>query len=307
MLIRNSVTKQVARIETPNTECIFLKLKHLSSMIFVACYLPPSDSPFHTWKSISEIQERMERDPDSRFVIIGDLNARFGNNRTPFLAGKDISDAHYIPSPDVIASPNQNARYIASILGSKTVLLNGLEINNTTYATELTFRQRRKWISELDVCLLSHQCIKNISAFQIHQEIDLPSDHAPISFTLTDADPEQLGLTDLQHTAERASSLGQHALQSRNNHSLRRKPIRMNQLNSQALTTALEETLPPDLTAHDADTIAQSTNQILYEIALRSKQEESTHDPINEADEVREERQDSRWKEMLADRDSREL
>ena len=229
LLIRNCIAKHIARIETPSTECIFLKLKCLPNVIFAACYLPPSDSPYHTWAPISEIQEQMEREPDAQFVIMGDLNARFGDNRTAFLEDKGIDNASYYKSPDTIASPNQNARYILNTLGPKTVLLNGLKYKNISCPTNLTFRQKKKWISELDVCLLSPKCLIMVSDFHIHQEKDLPSDHAPISLILTRDDPDHTELTDLELTIERASSLGQHETPNTQTHSvidLRRKPLR---------------------------------------------------------------------------------
>ena len=114
MLIKNCIAKQVARVETPNAECIFLKLKSLPRVMFAACYLPPSDSPYHTCAPISEIQDH---EPDTRFVIIGDLNARFGNNRAAFLEDREIINASYSQSPDPIASPNHNAKYTTNILG----------------------------------------------------------------------------------------------------------------------------------------------------------------------------------------------
>ena len=94
------------------------------------------------------------------YIVIGDLNARFGNERTPFIANKQLAaQAEYTASPDPIRTPNSNAKSITRMLAPFLVLLNGLKHGTCTFEAALTFRQKQRWVSELDSCLASPGCI----------------------------------------------------------------------------------------------------------------------------------------------------
>ncbi|ELT97206.1 hypothetical protein CAPTEDRAFT_196093 [Capitella teleta] len=72
-------------------------------------------------------QERKSENDDEKFILIGDLNARFGNERTAFIEGKKFPvPTHYAPSLDPATSTNVNARYAIGSLRDSFVLLNGL-------------------------------------------------------------------------------------------------------------------------------------------------------------------------------------
>ena len=166
---------------------------------------------------------------------------------------------------------------------------------------KLTIKQKKKWISELEVCLLSVNCIRRVSTFKIHQEVNLPSDHAPISLTVNYDDQE----SDLNTTINRATNLGQYeAPTTQNNNQILRRSLRMNGLSREALQTTLEETPPPDFNNHDTESIVLTTNDMLYDIANQSR----INQP-EERDEVEndERRLDERWKKLLDEKDSREL
>ena len=42
------------------------------------------------------------------------------------------------------------------------------------------FAKRERWISEIDVCMLSQSLVKNVISFDTRKDITLPSDHAEI-------------------------------------------------------------------------------------------------------------------------------
>ena len=133
--------------------------------------------------------------------------------------------------------------------------------------------------------------------------MNLPSDHAPISLTSTYDEPE----VDLNNTIERANNLGQHGIhvsESQINQQITRKSLRMNGLNKEALRVILEETPPPDFNDHDTDSIISTTNDILYDIASRPRQQEPEYSDEPEGDERR---LDERWRKLVDEKDSREL
>jgi hypothetical protein len=176
------MAKYIVKVDIPDPECIMLKLQLFPNITFVSCYIAPSDSPYHSFAPLSEIQERVSESDDEKFILIGDLNARFGNERTAFIEGKNFPvPTHYAPSPDPVTSTNVNARYAIGCLRDSFVLLNGLCYGSSTHKAALTFRQRSRWISELDTLFASSELLPLISDFKIHQRLDLPSDHAPVS------------------------------------------------------------------------------------------------------------------------------
>jgi hypothetical protein len=149
--------------------------------MLIACYVPPGDSPYHSFAPLAVLKDRIKGEDQKDIILIGDHNARFREERASFLRDKDLPpNTYYSPSPDPIRQPNSNAKYIASI-AKPLLLLNNLNIRNHTYESALTYHQGDVWISELDVCLASVRATEIITDFSVYQRIDLPSDHAPIA------------------------------------------------------------------------------------------------------------------------------
>ncbi|ELU01823.1 hypothetical protein CAPTEDRAFT_204665 [Capitella teleta] len=58
LLIRHRMVKYIVKVDVPDPECIMLKLQLFPKITFVSCYIAPSDSPYHSFAPLSEIQER---------------------------------------------------------------------------------------------------------------------------------------------------------------------------------------------------------------------------------------------------------
>jgi hypothetical protein len=156
----------------------------------------------------------MQTSDKDGFLILGDLNARFGQEREVhvFLEGQRERGAQmmsYSNSPDTITQANANAQHVKNTLGQHLILLNGLKYEEKTFPTTLTYRQRTKWISELDIGLASPIYLPLIEEFTIHQRTDLPSDHAPVSCTVS-LKPVQVNHQPIKEIAQRARHLGNH-------------------------------------------------------------------------------------------------
>ena len=165
LLVKNDLHPQIESVELPTHECIFLRLKCLPHTTLMACYIAPSDSTFHSFAPLAEMRERIEKYPQEKYILIGDLNARFGEARTSFLRGKDLPrGTHYKPSPDPVSTPNSNAKYILNA-ASSLLLLNNLSTKTKDYKSALTFRQGDRWISEIDGCLISPSLLESITDF----------------------------------------------------------------------------------------------------------------------------------------------
>jgi exonuclease III len=275
ILIQNYLASQVNSLEILHPECIVLKLKFMPTTSIIGCYIPPSDSPYHSFAPLSETLQLIEKaTPDDRFILIGDLNARFAGEKQAFVTSMNLpGEWHYLPNPDQTSTANANARYVMNTLAESLVLLNGLQHNTARFQTALTFRQKQKWISELDVCLVSPHCITAIQDFIIQQRTDLPSDHAPISIVVN-VDKINPTSEDLSDINNRASELGRHSAEQYNRESqneerrLRtRKPIKMVNIEKEKLIETLGAIQPPDLNSMDIDAIAETVNDSLYAAA----------------------------------------
>ena len=79
---------------------------------------------------------------------------------------------------------NTNGKILQNICEiGKPVLLNNLLTESTYFHAALTFRQRNKWVSELDLSILPRDLIECVIDFNINHDLNLPSNHAPISLT----------------------------------------------------------------------------------------------------------------------------
>jgi endonuclease/exonuclease/phosphatase family metal-dependent hydrolase len=159
--------------------------------------LPPSDSPYHNFMPLADISSRIQTTPDEGYLVISDLNARFGD----FIKDKVMpKPAQYLTPSDSAATANANARWIVGSL-QPLVLVNNLKYGDQEFPSALTYRQGTRWVSELDHCLVSPVIVEQIKSFLVHQEPKLPSDHAPISHDRHRVD--QNG----QRTAARAAAI----------------------------------------------------------------------------------------------------
>ena len=264
LLIKNNISHLVQQVPTPCEDCIWLRMKCLPNSTIVALYIPPSDSVYHSLAPLTEVQAFLHDNPSEKMLLIGDMNARFGDAREEFLHDKVLpANTRYQPSADPIENPNENARYALSSLSS-LLLVNGLTMGSKSHQSELTYRRGSKWISELDSCLISPSHIHTIKDFVVHQRSDLLSDHAPISLTL-DTEAAQATLI----TESRASALGNSYVAPTPTTVIHNKrPIRMSDVNIEAASEALAALQPPSLDPTiNLDAVIQEMNSALYDCA----------------------------------------
>ena len=130
---------------------VWFRLHLLPDVLFCAVYIPPSDSPFFSHSSFARLQEQALNNPNSKLLVMGDLNARIGS-----LDRLQNSYMHlsYSSNPDPIV--NNHGKVIIEM--SKTlgiVPVNHLVMGSLRASGGLTFRQRSQWKSQLDWALCS--------------------------------------------------------------------------------------------------------------------------------------------------------
>ena len=125
-----------------------------------------------------------------KMFIIGDLNVRFGASVRDLLINRVEAPKcrmySYPTIPDDVRNPNDNAYILSTLcMNSNLLVINNLKTSTKHLFRGKTYRKKDSWISEVDVFLGSCDALRNISSFNVHQTIHLPSDHAPISFRIT--------------------------------------------------------------------------------------------------------------------------
>ena len=161
---------------------IWFKLHSIPHVKFGAIYIPPRDSPYFNPHSFALIQEHTTNE---NVFIIGDFNSRMGNLDT---LNQPTENMNYNENPDV--TTNANGRDVMSLCMSQNITpVNHLQYNNVSFDGKRTFRKQQRWISQLDWALCSISLIKYIDSFSIHQDMNLPTDHASLSLHLSGFTP----------------------------------------------------------------------------------------------------------------------
>ena len=207
----------------------------------------------------------MKSKPLDKWLIIGDLNSRFGESRRQLIEGKVLPEGTGYTSPaDKIKQPNSNARFILSAL-KDTIILNSLATKTKTFSNDMTYRQGKRWTSELDCATVTPGLLPAIADFRVLQAADLPSDHAPISVSIDTARIPGASGHGISETQRRASSLGTYD-ENRRAHSLTqiRRPIRMEHIDSNRAKTALSVLNTPQAQGQTVENLIADVNSSLY-------------------------------------------
>lgn len=223
ILVANWLIDDVHSVEVI-TDLISIRFKSIPDVIFICIYLPPNDSPFFTLNSLAYVNGLLQTNMNDNFVVLGDLNSRFGPLVNLFLKNVKSKDFSYIPSDDKIISPNENAKIVQKSLNS-LIPVNNLSIGHKTFKSCLSFRKKKNWISELDYCFITPTLIDSVISFNVNQNLSLPSDHAPVTLTF---DINKLSpRTDTKNLLDRALLLGEHVIPTSSTRPLGHRQIRL--------------------------------------------------------------------------------
>lgn len=78
-MVRRSLHNKVVAVDTSTPDQVWLRLAVLPNLLIGFVYIPPTDSPYFSPEQLSAIQERVRSaEEGTRFLILGDMNARFG-------------------------------------------------------------------------------------------------------------------------------------------------------------------------------------------------------------------------------------
>ena len=269
VLLKHYLVGNIARMDLSHKDLVQLELKCLPDATIVGCYIPPCDSPYFNMDTYAYLQELTKQHGGKGMIVLGDLNARFGNAKARFLEDKPKHISWvYEDSPDPTANPNSNARHTITALQS-LLLLNNLKTRDHYFKGALTFRQGNRFISELDVCLVSPELVDCICDYSVEQRLDLPSNHSPITVSV---DLSKCAV-DMSSMLTRAKELGSHAVLCHyNSRPIGKHQVRISDLDSEAFNELIHTVTPPVITADsDVDEVISKMNDTLYSLATKAR------------------------------------
>ena len=313
-LIKNYLYNMISEVDISVNDQIWFALKCFPSVIFGGCYIPPADSIYYNEHGIANILGKCADYHTKMPVVFGDFNARMAPIVNQLAKGNQ--NVLYTPI-DNITYPNVNGRSLLPVLLECDLLvLNNLTYYDKQFSSGLTYRQRTRWISELDLFILPEKLIPAVCDLVVDQRLSIPSDHAPVSITLSCDMLKPTYQQSLPGLLECARELGDHAVLHNQVTSPvadsgppRRLPLRTNHTDYEVFKSTLAEVQPSaaiDVTA-DIDTAVDQFCDLVYNTAA-----ESRPDPVNSTAHVREampgaRTSHDRWQRILDTNDDRLL
>ena len=168
---------------------------------------------------------------------------------------------HYNP---VDLGENENGKKLFSICKDNGLMVaNNLVTEDVTLTSSLTYRIRNKWVSELDLCIVSEELIPAVSKLSVNQDTSLPSNHAPVSVNIN-LPERSLSISDL---VTRSADIGMYPSTSR---PLCMPPIRYHQIDANVFKETIEHSNPPPVDA-DVNVTASNFSTQLYNITKTCK------------------------------------
>ena len=302
LLVRNCLEKYITEIDLSEHDQIWFRLSNISHTLFGACYVPPYDSPYYMESNHSFILGKSKDNPGSTMIVFGDLNSRIGKSITEL----EDEENHYTPVDD-IGHPSSHGRKLLNIMKDCNLLMvNNLTHKDKTFKGDLTFRKRQRWISEIDVYLISKCSISMIKNFHVDQRLDIPSDHAPISVAL-DVGCINSNLSDVRM---RADELGLHAAsrpvlpvhKPDEERPRRRRPVSCDEVSQEIFQEKLGENMIYDkiCTSSSIEQSIEEFSQNIYRAASESRDMESGQAETTAPD-------DNRWLRIMNSNDDKAL
>ena len=176
VLFKYHIYPEFYGIDKSVPEQVWFKLRCLPQVQFCGAYVAPSDSPYSCDSSLAEIQAKTTCN-GLHYIIVGDLNARCGSTVQDLTSA--LPNSSYRP---VDLSINNNGRDAKQLcIDNSLLILNNLVFDNKFYEGGMTFRRKKKWISELDLCILSPALLGYTERLHVSNDTKNPSDHAPVS------------------------------------------------------------------------------------------------------------------------------
>ena len=292
-LIKPSLTKFISKIDRSYENVILMELSIMPNIVFVGCYITPSDSPYYDAAVFGYLQGLMKRDGSKQFFILGDLNSRVG---TPTSLKCDDSYLQYVGCED----PNLNLNG-TSILRlceeNELAVINNLKYGDVHFKSNLSFRKKNNWISEPDLLLVSNKSLDLLSSFrmlQYFEEKHLYSDHGLLEAQIN-VDKLKISTKLLK---ERANNLGQ-SLHERRQIKID-KSVRLSECNRENVVSYFMQNNPPNLVGTECiETVVNNFTSEVMEVLKKNR--------VRRVIEPSEWGNEAKWKRLLEGNDPKSI
>ena len=291
VLVKRYLYPSMCYIDINDEGVIWFELSCVPGVLFCGMYNEPSDSPYFREETLASIPAHLENGKQA--VIVGDLNARLGT-QVHSIAEALKSFSHNV----VDTSVNMNGRSVVrTCIANNLVPVNNLKTFDHSWCSNLTYRKKQRWISEVDLCLVSQTLIDAVSNFSVNQNLKFPSDHAPVTvgfdFSVC------VNVCKTEELVERSGMLGSYThLESKSK--VDRKPIPYRSIDSGRFTQNMEQIQLPDIVDTDPTLLLENFTDTLYNCAVNSKRK-----MVNQYEEA--DTTANRWHRIRAANDSRTL
>ena len=234
LLVKNNIMKLITNIKLDCEGQIWVQLSCSPGIFFGGVYITPEDSPYFDVLQFGNLEAVINE--HEQIFVMGDFNARVGypnivdKEGIPYVY-ENVQDHHV----------NNNGRKLLDICSHRTlVVMNHLLYEGKIMGGNLSYR-KREWVSELDLCIISRECIELIDCLEVNQSIR-GSDHAPLSVVL------KTGVRNLsfRFLLERAENLGRSYIKPYNNQ-LIKKSISHNNVDVARFIQCMSQIQPPDV------------------------------------------------------------
>ena len=290
LLVKNNIAEYIYDIDITCCDQIWFRVSFMPNVIFGGCYIPPSDSPYYDEQFFANV-ERKCVGSCHEYILFGDLNSRLGC-ATKTLVDRDPAIEYTVTDP--VNNPNCNGSKLIGILRDCDLFV----VNNMTYKSKrfgghLTYRMRTRWMSELDLFIVSRRVLNVIADLFINRSLSVPSDHSPISLAVNCGD---LKSTPAGQLLRRANQLGDHSVLHStapvppvDGRPRSRRALPCDNIDLESFSHKLEQTDPRDLLDTDVGSSIESFCDIMYDVAKDCKVDSVGNDT----------QYDNRWKNIL--------
>ena len=260
MLIKNFLTGYIKDTSFERDDGISVSFTFQPNVIFWGFYIPPSDSRYYDDVHFALLMSRIKSD-NRDVVVLGDLNAKI-KDYSILLKESDVYS--YKKQPENVQ--NAHGTILQDIcIKNNLLIINNLKSEYKRYVGALTFRRRNKWISELDLCVVTRSVVPYISDFRINHDISLPSNHAPINIIFKVNIPL---LIQSQLICSRAMKIGSYEVPEKSSH---RKPLRYHKIDISKFKDEIAEMCPEmEIIADNVDKCVGIITDNMYDAASRS-------------------------------------
>ena len=289
ILFKRKLYPYVTAIDVQDEGVIWYELTVIPGVKFCAMYNEPTDSSYFRPETLASISAHLST--GKLCVLGGDINAKLGCTVKELIGG-DVRDYNVVDE-----GKNDNGKTLLSICkDSNLVIANNLVSSCRTLGGALSFRKKQRWVSELDLCVISRDLVHSVVNVNVDQDFRFPSDHAPVSVTLDFS--KSLNNAGWAELVERSAILGSYPEPPATAH---RKSIRYRHFDHQHFRQAISEVVPPLVTSADGVAELALLTDTVYqccEMSITKPSEPEYSRPCKPK---------TRWKRILAENDSKLL